>query len=73
MKKIKFKDYGISTFDRSKIIQDFGWYEQEISLAELIKLAADAGLTPEDAYIELSFMDDPYSENPHLLLSRNSS
>jgi hypothetical protein len=55
------------TLDASSIIKDFGWYQQKISLAELIQLADDKDL--KDVYVELHFMDDPYNENPHLLLT----
>jgi hypothetical protein len=55
------------TLDTSTIIKDFGWYEQKISLAELIQLAGD--IDHKNVYVELSFMNDPYSENPHMLLT----
>ena len=55
------------TLDTSTIIKDFGWHEQKISLAELIQLADDKDL--KNVYVELSFMNDPYSENPHILLT----
>ena len=55
------------TLDTSTIIQNFGWYEQKISLAELMQLAGGKDL--KDVYVELSFMNDPYNENPNLLLT----
>lgn len=55
------------TLDTSTIVQDFGWYEQKISLSELLKLAGDKDI--KDVYVELSFMNDPYSENLHLILT----
>lgn len=54
------------TLDKSKIIEDFGWYEQEISLSKLLKLVEGKDL--DKVYVALSYMDDPYNENPHLLL-----
>ena len=59
------------TLDTSTIIKDFGWHEQKISLAELIQLADNKDL--KDVYVELSFMNDPYNENPHLLLTREKT
>ncbi len=56
--------------DRSKIIEDFGWYEQEISLEQLIQLAEKNDLFPSQVVVALSFMNDPYNENPHLLLMK---
>ena len=58
------------TLDRTKIIEDFGWYEQEISVARLIQLMEEHGLGPAQTVIALSFMNDPYNENPHLLLMK---
>lgn len=55
------------TLDTSTIIKDFEWFEQRVSLFELIQLAGDKDL--KDVYVELSFMNDPYNENPHLLLT----
>lgn len=70
MAKSKFTNYKVKepepTFDKSKIIQDFGWYEQDISLADLLKLVEGKDLNK--VCIALSFMNDPYNENPHLLL-----
>jgi hypothetical protein len=48
-------------------MEDFGWYEQKISLARLLQMAESKDLTK--TYVELSFMSDPYNENPHLLLT----
>ena len=55
------------TADGSTIMEDFGWYEQKISLARLLQMAEGKDLTK--TYVELSFMGDPYNENPHLLLT----
>lgn len=58
------------TLDRSKIIEDFGWYEQEISVARLMQLMEEHNLRPDQVVVALSFMNDPYNENPHLLLMK---
>ena len=58
------------TLDKSKIIEDFGWYEQEISLARLLQLAQENKLDISEVVVGLSFMNDPYNENPHLLLMK---
>ena len=55
------------TLDNSTIIKDFEWFEQRVSLFELIQLAGDKDL--KDVHVELSYMNDPYNENPHLLLT----
>lgn len=65
--KFTFTKEPVPTLDKSTIIEDFGWYEQQISLSDLLKKIGDKD--PKDVYIELSFMNDPYSENPHLLLT----
>jgi hypothetical protein len=72
MKKSKFSTTltvkeSQKTLDTRTIVQDFGWYEQKISLYQLLELAGNKHL--KDVYVELSFMNDPYNENPHLLLT----
>jgi hypothetical protein len=64
---IESKEIKSKTADGSTIMEDFGWYEQKISLARLLQMAEGKDLTK--TYVELSFMSDPYNENPHLLLT----
>ena len=64
---VESKDLKSKTADGSTIFKDFGWYENKISLARLLKMVEGKDLTK--VYVELSYMNDPYNENPHLLLT----
>jgi len=57
------------TLDGSLIIENFGQYENKISLARLIEKANVQDLTK--VYVELSYMSykDPYNQDPYLLLT----
>jgi hypothetical protein len=58
------------TLDGSIILEDFGNYENKISLARLIEKVKGQDLTK--VYVELSYMGDPYEEHAHLLLTTDN-
>jgi hypothetical protein len=58
------------TLDGSIILEDFGNYENKISLARLIEKVKGQDLTK--LYVELSYMNDPYEEQGHLLLTKDN-
>ena len=58
------------TLDGSIILEDFGNYENKISLARLIEKVKGQDLTK--VYVELSYMNDPYEEQGHLLLTKDN-
>lgn len=69
MSKSKFLNYNNNNKTKNdSILEDFGWYEQEISLNYIISLAKEKNISLDELNIKLSYMDDPYNENPHLLL-----
>ncbi len=57
------------TLDGSTIIENFGQYENKISLARLIEKANAQDLTK--VYVELSYLShkDPYNQEPYFLLT----
>ena len=58
------------TLDGSIILEDFGNYENKISLARLIEKVKGQDLTK--VYVELSYMNDPYEDQGHLLLTTDN-